>query len=148
MDAGVPDEVRAEIRSVVGDVLDKGGATWEACADAGLLGLAASEQHGGEGLGLGELGVLLRELGRRAVDLPVWETLVCGLLTLDRDGTPEQAARFVPDVVAVPVPQPARSTDPSASRAARLIAWSRCDRGSSGPAAARRAGREGWDRGP
>jgi alkylation response protein AidB-like acyl-CoA dehydrogenase len=93
-------EVRAEIRSVVADVLDKGGATWEACADAGLLGLAASDRHGGEGLGLGELGVVLRELGRRSVDLPVWETLVCGLLTLEADGTPEQADRFVPDVVA------------------------------------------------
>lgn len=93
-------EVWAEIRSVVTDVLDKGGASWEACADAGLLGLAASEQHGGEGLGIGALGVLLRELGRRAVDLPVWETLVCGLLTLEADGTPEQAARYVPDIVA------------------------------------------------
>ncbi|RNM16144.1 acyl-CoA dehydrogenase [Nocardioides pocheonensis] len=93
-------EVRAEIRSVVTDVLDRGGASWEACADAGLLGLAASDRHGGEGLGLGELGVVLRELGRRSVDLPVWETLVCGLLTLEADGTPEQADRFVPDVVA------------------------------------------------
>lgn len=96
MDAGV----REEIRSVVVDVLDKGGATWDACADAGLLGLAASEAHGGEGLDLGELGVLLREIGRRAVDLPVWETLVCGLLTLEHSGTAEQSARFVPDVVA------------------------------------------------
>jgi len=95
-DAGV----HAEIRSVVTDVLDKGGASWEACAEAGLLGLAASEEHGGEGLGLAELGVLLRELGRRAVDLPVWDTLACGLLTLDQDGTAEQAARFVPDVAA------------------------------------------------
>jgi alkylation response protein AidB-like acyl-CoA dehydrogenase len=96
VDAGV----REEIRSVVVDVLGKGGATWDACADAGLLGLAASEAHGGEGLGLGELGVLLQEIGRRAVDLPVWETLVCGLLTLEHSGTSEQAARFVPDVVA------------------------------------------------
>jgi alkylation response protein AidB-like acyl-CoA dehydrogenase len=92
-------EVREEIRSVVTDVLDKGGATWEACAEAGLLGLAASETYGGEGLGLGELGVLLHELGRRSVDLPVWETLVCGLMTLEK-AAPEQAARLVPDIVA------------------------------------------------
>jgi alkylation response protein AidB-like acyl-CoA dehydrogenase len=93
-------EVRAEIRSVVTDVLDKGGASWEACADAGLLSLAASDRHGGEGLGLDALSVVLRELGRRSVDLPVSETLVCGLLTLEADGTPEQADRFVPDVIA------------------------------------------------
>jgi alkylation response protein AidB-like acyl-CoA dehydrogenase len=92
--------VRDEIRSVVTDVLDRGGASWQACADAGLLGLAAPEEHGGEGLGLGELGVLLHETGTRAVDLPVWDTLVCGLLTLVRAGTPEQQARFVPDLVA------------------------------------------------
>jgi alkylation response protein AidB-like acyl-CoA dehydrogenase len=92
--------VRDEIRSVVTDVLDRGGASWQACADAGLLGLAAPEEHGGEGLGLGELGVLLHETGTRAVDLPVWDTLVCGLLTMVRAGTPEQQARFVPDLVA------------------------------------------------
>jgi len=92
--------VREEIRSVVTDVLDKGGATWQACADAGLLGLAAPEEYAGEGLGLGEIGVLLHEIGTRALDLPVWDTLACGLMTLVRAGTPEQQARFVPDVVA------------------------------------------------
>lgn len=95
----VSPELRGEIRSVVTDVLEKGGGGWEACAEAGLLGLAASESSGGEGLGLEALGVLLHELGRRAVDLPVLETLVCGLLTLET-AAPEQAARFVPDVVA------------------------------------------------
>jgi hypothetical protein len=96
VDAGV----REEIRSVVTDVLDKGGASWQACAEAGLLGLAAPEEYAGEGLGLGEIGVLLHEIGTRALDLPVWETLACGLLTLVRAGTPEQQARFVPDLVA------------------------------------------------
>ncbi|MGO4257251.1 acyl-CoA dehydrogenase [Marmoricola sp. RAF53] len=93
-------EVLDEIRSVVSDVLDKGGATWEACADAGLLGLAAPEAYGGEGLGLPEVGVLLHEVGKRAVDLPVWETLACGLLTLGATATPEQAERLIPDVIA------------------------------------------------
>jgi alkylation response protein AidB-like acyl-CoA dehydrogenase len=97
VDAG---EVRSDIRSVVADVLDKGDASWQACADAGLLGLAAPEEYAGEGLGLGEVGVLLHELGARALDLPVWETLACGLLTLVRAGTAEQQSRFVPDIVA------------------------------------------------
>ncbi|HET6167712.1 MAG TPA: acyl-CoA dehydrogenase, partial [Marmoricola sp.] len=94
------EDVRDEIRSVVTDVLDKGGATWPAFADAGLLGLAAPEELGGEGLGLGEIGVLLHEIGTRAVDLPVWDTLACGLMTLVRAGTPDQQARFVPEIVA------------------------------------------------
>ncbi|MET3960163.1 alkylation response protein AidB-like acyl-CoA dehydrogenase [Marmoricola sp. OAE513] len=93
-------EVREEIRSVVADVLDKGGASWEACAEAGLLGLAAPDAHSGEGLGLGEVGVLLHEVGKRALDLPVWETLVCGLLTLSAAGAEDVQARFVPEIVA------------------------------------------------
>src|SRR3954464_2854087 len=98
------DEVWDEIRSVLTDVLDKGpeepDASWAACAEAGLLGLAAPEAYGGEGLGLGELAVLVRELGSRASDLPVCETLVCGLLTLARSGTPEQQEIFVPQIAA------------------------------------------------
>jgi alkylation response protein AidB-like acyl-CoA dehydrogenase len=92
-------EVGAEVRSVLVDVLDRGAADWAACADAGLLGLAAPEALGGEGLGLTELGALLHELGSRAADLPVWETLVCGLLPLVRCGTPEQQQELVPRVV-------------------------------------------------
>jgi len=91
-------EVREEIRSVVSDVLDKGGATWDACAEAGLLSLAAPEAYGGEGLGLPEVGVLLHEVGTRALDLPVWETLACGLLTVAATASPEQAGRLIPEV--------------------------------------------------
>ncbi len=97
---GAGDDVREEIRSVVADVLDKGGATWSALAEAGLLGLAARPELEGEGLGLPEVGVLLHEIGRRAVDLPVWDTIACGLLTLGATATPEQAARLVPEVIA------------------------------------------------
>ncbi|MGY2875081.1 3-oxo-4-pregnene-20-carboxyl-CoA dehydrogenase beta subunit [Marmoricola sp. URHA0025 HA25] len=111
MDSGVRDE----IRSVVTDVLDKGGASWQAFADAGLLGLVAPEDLGGEGLGLGEIGVLLHEVGTRALDLPVWDTLACGLMTLVRAGTPEQQARFVPDLVAGKLLLAAAMSEPGAA---------------------------------
>ena len=93
-------EVREEIRSVAADVLDKGGATWDALAESGLLALAAPEAYGGEGLGLNEVGVLLHEIGKRAVDLPVWETVVCGLLTLRAAASEEIQARYLPEIVA------------------------------------------------
>lgn len=93
-------EIREEIRSVVVDVLDKGGASWDACAEGGLLALAAPAEYGGEGLGLGEVGVLLHEVGRRALDLPVWETLVCGLLTLSAASSAEIQAKYIPEIVA------------------------------------------------
>ncbi|MFL6156585.1 MAG: acyl-CoA dehydrogenase, partial [Marmoricola sp.] len=92
-------DTRAEIRSVVTDVLDKGGATWQALAEAGLLGLAAPEAHGGEGLGLEEVGVLLHEVGARALDLPVHETLACGLLTLAATAPDDVAGSLIPRIV-------------------------------------------------
>ena len=95
-------ETLDEVRGVVRDVLDKGpedaGDSWRACAEAGLLGLAAPEAYGGDGLGLAEIGVLLHEAGSRAVDLPIWETLVCGLLPIVVAGTPEQQQALLPRV--------------------------------------------------
>ena len=58
------------------------------------------EAQGGEGLGLPEVAALLRETGRRAVQLPVWETLCCGVLTLAAAGSDEQRAALLPDVAA------------------------------------------------
>lgn len=84
------------VRSVVRDAVDRAGedpdATWAALGEAGLLALPVPEAQGGEGLGLPEVAVLLRETGHRAIQLPVWETLCCGVLTLAAAGSPEQQA--------------------------------------------------------
>ena len=83
-------ESLAAVRSVLADVLDRDGG-WAELAEAGLLGLAVPEAYGGEGLGLPEVGVLLRESGARARHLPVWETLCCGVLTLAAHGSDRAA---------------------------------------------------------
>ncbi len=85
------------VRSVITDALER-DADWAALAAAGLLSLPVPEEHGGEGLGLAEVGVLLRETGSRAVHLPLWETLCCGVLTLARAGSTEQQAALLPGV--------------------------------------------------
>ncbi len=85
------------VRSVVTQALDR-DADWQALAAAGLLSLPVPEAQGGEGLGLPEVGVLLRETGARALHLPVWETLCCGVLTLATHGTPEQQDALLPGV--------------------------------------------------
>ncbi len=92
-------ESLAAVRSVLADVLDRDGG-WAELAEAGLLGLAVPEAYGGEGLGLPEVGVLLRETGARATHLPVWETLCCGALTLAAHGSDEQRQALLPGVVA------------------------------------------------
>src|SRR5689334_530453 len=87
------------VRSVVTEVLNRTGDgtdDWASLASAGLLALAVPEAYGGEGLGLDEVGVLLRETGARGVDLPVWETLCCGALVLAATGTDEQRAAWLP----------------------------------------------------
>jgi len=94
------DSVLDEVRSVIGDVLDRGDGSWRALQEAGLLSLAAPKEHGGEGLGMAEVSVLLHEVGRRAAELPVWETLACGLLPLVRSGSDELQADLVPKIVA------------------------------------------------
>ncbi|CAN5689309.1 hypothetical protein BH11ACT8_BH11ACT8_04190 [soil metagenome] len=87
------------VRSVITQALER-EADWAGLAAAVLLGLPVPEAHGGEGLGLAEVGVLLREGGARAVHLPVWETLCCGVLTLAACGTAEQQAALLPGVAA------------------------------------------------
>ena len=85
------------VRSVATEALDRGG-DWAALAAAEVLALPVPEAHGGEGLGLAEVGVLLRESGARARHLPVWETLCCGVLTLAAAGTAAQQAALLPGV--------------------------------------------------
>lgn len=90
-------EALEAVRSVIREALDR-TADWPALAAAGLLGLPVPEAYGGEGLGLAEVAVLLRETASRAVHLPVWETLCCGVLTLAAHGTEAQQAELLPGV--------------------------------------------------
>jgi alkylation response protein AidB-like acyl-CoA dehydrogenase len=60
---------------------------WSALADAGLLGLAVPEEHGGAGLGLVEACVVLEEAGRAAAPVPVAAATVWGALPLSRFGS-------------------------------------------------------------
>ncbi|GAA2153763.1 hypothetical protein GCM10009844_38660 [Nocardioides koreensis] len=95
-------EATEAVRAVVSEVLDRAtgdlDADWSALAAAGLLGLPVPEEHGGEGLGLVEVAVLLREAGARGARLPVWETLCCSALTLAAHGTDAQRAELLPGV--------------------------------------------------
>ena len=104
-DTEVTEAVEA-VRSVLVETLDRAAKNlaegervpWSVLADAGLLALVVPEQHGGEGLGLDAVAVLLRETAARAVQLPVLETLCCGVLTLAAHGSDEQQAALLPGV--------------------------------------------------
>ncbi|WP_036570774.1 acyl-CoA dehydrogenase [Nocardioides sp. URHA0032] len=92
--------VRSVVREVLGRATDDAEATWAALGAAGLLALPVPEAQGGEGLGLAEVAVLLRESGQQARPLPIWETLCCGVLALAAAASEDQRAALLPGVAA------------------------------------------------
>src|SRR5205807_3309572 len=73
---------------------------WAELARANLLGLAVPEEHGGSGLGLVELCLVLEQQGRFVAPVPLLATLVTGALPIADLGTDEQRRRWLPGVVA------------------------------------------------
>ena len=73
---------------------------WKQLAESEMLGLAIPEEHGGAGMGLTELCILLEQVGRTVAPIPAVETLVSGALPIAAFGTPEQKSRFLSGVAA------------------------------------------------
>jgi len=93
-DRCTPENLRA-----VEDSGDYDSTLWKTLAESGLLGVAVPEEHGGLGLGLMELTLLLEETGRTAAHVPLLG-LALGVTSLVRHGSAEQQATLLPDVVA------------------------------------------------
>src|SRR4051812_21416191 len=70
---------------------------WSKLADAGLLGIAIPDEHGGLGMTFFELSLLLEEVGRTVAPVPAY-VLVLGALPILRHGTAEQQSRWLPAV--------------------------------------------------
>jgi acyl-CoA dehydrogenase len=68
---------------------------WAELAEAGLVGIAVPEQHGGAGLGLTEVCLLLEQVGRRLAPAPLWETALAALAIAEH-GSPAQQERWLP----------------------------------------------------
>jgi alkylation response protein AidB-like acyl-CoA dehydrogenase len=73
---------------------------WATLAEAGLLGLAISEDAGGLGLGMVELGLLLEEQGRTLAPIPLTAAIVLGAVAIDRHGSATQKETWLPKVIA------------------------------------------------
>ncbi len=72
--------------------------TWQALADADLLGLTLPEADGGGGFGWFEACLLLVEVGRAVAHVPLWSTLTAAH-TIATFGSAEQRNRWLPGVV-------------------------------------------------
>lgn len=92
-----PEALRA---AEVGDSPGFDRALWAKLAEAGLLGVCVPEEHGGLGLGLVELALLLEEAGRTTAPVPLLGALSIGALAVVRHGSAEQQAELLPGVAA------------------------------------------------
>ena len=92
---------------------------WGALARSNLLGLAVPEAHGGSGLGLTELCLVLEQQGRAVAPVPLWATLVLGALPLARFAPAALQARWLPGVVSGEVRLSAALTEVAASASSR-----------------------------
>jgi alkylation response protein AidB-like acyl-CoA dehydrogenase len=70
---------------------------WKALAAAGVLGLAVSEEYGGSGGDLSDLGVFCVEAGRALCPMLVHSTVLAGL-AIQALGSQEQRAAWLPEL--------------------------------------------------
>ncbi len=73
---------------------------WADLAQAGLIGIALGEEHGGGGLGFHELAMIVEEVGRSAAAVPYFETTVMGALPIAEHGDAEVCADLLPKIAA------------------------------------------------
>jgi alkylation response protein AidB-like acyl-CoA dehydrogenase len=71
---------------------------WDALAKTNLLGLAVSEAHGGAGMGLTEVAMLLGEQGRTVTQVPLLATIVMSGMPIAEFGSDAQRERYLPRV--------------------------------------------------
>ena len=72
---------------------------WKKVVDLGWTAIPFSEEYGGLGLGYAELGVVLEEIGRGLVDVPLFSNIVLAGGVIDLAGNEEQKKRFLPELI-------------------------------------------------
>ncbi|WP_110206809.1 acyl-CoA dehydrogenase family protein [Nocardioides daejeonensis] len=85
------------VRAVEGSESRVDDALWASLAQAGLLGLTIAEEHGGAGLGLDALAVVLEEQGRHVAPVPLWSAAVSAE-AIARFGSDAQQADLLPGI--------------------------------------------------
>ncbi len=73
---------------------------WQEMAELGWVGILLPEAHGGAGLGLAELAVVLESLGRTLAPEPFLSTVLLGSQALLLGGTDAQRKEWLPEVAA------------------------------------------------
>lgn len=74
-------------------------ALWAELRELGWPGIAVAEQHGGQGLGMVELAILLEEIGYACAVTPLLGTVLAAA-AIEHGGTDAQRARWLPGLAA------------------------------------------------
>ena len=85
-----------ELEQQGGSVFDR--QAWAQLAEGGVLGAVVPEEHGGSGLGIADLVLVLEAAGKTVAPVPIIPALVLGALPLARFGTAAQQAAWLPGV--------------------------------------------------
>lgn len=73
-------------------------ALWKKMAELGWLGIPLPEAHGGAGLGLLELTIIIEEMGKALAPTPLIPTVALGAMAVAEGGSEEQKRRILPRV--------------------------------------------------
>lgn len=102
------------VRRTIEDGTGFDAALWTTIAgELGWCAMAVPEEHGGLGLGLVELMILMEALGERLAAVPFWSTACVAAPLLMAVGSEEARARHLPDL--------------ASGRTAATVAWERLD---------------------
>lgn len=88
----------AYVRRMMEDQIGYSEDQWRKMADLGWMGLIIPEEHGGTGLGMVDLVVVLEEMGRVVFPGPYFATVVLGTLPILYAGSPEQTGCYLPQI--------------------------------------------------
>lgn len=86
------------LRQMTADDVHLDRAMWTTLADAGVVGAALPEAHGGAGLDFLAVTAALEVIGRTAAPVPMLETVVMAALPIAEFGTAEQQAQLLPRI--------------------------------------------------
>ncbi|MBA59834.1 MAG: acyl-CoA dehydrogenase [Gammaproteobacteria bacterium] len=72
---------------------------WQKIIELGWTAIPFSEEYGGLGLGYAELGIVMEELGRGLVDVPLFSNIVLAGSVIDVAGSQEQKKQLLPKII-------------------------------------------------
>lgn len=88
------------VRQMMDDERGYSVEVWRKMADLGWMGLIFPEEHGGLGLDMVDLVVVLEEMGRIVLPGPYFPTVALAGVTLLEAGADDQKAKYLPSIAA------------------------------------------------